>query len=41
MKIKTIISAESYFDKVSYLLGQNAKETDINPFKKNTNNVRK
>lgn len=32
-----ILSAESYFDEESYLIGQNAKEEDINPFTKNTN----
>lgn len=36
-KEKKILSAESYFDEVPYLLGQNAKETDVNPFEKNTN----
>ena len=34
---KIIISAESYLDNESYLLGQNAKELDKNPFLKNTN----
>ena len=38
MKNKTIISAESEFNEDPYLQGQNSKETDINPFKKNTNN---
>ena len=38
MKNKTIISAESEFNEVPYLQGQNSKETDINPFEKNTNN---
>lgn len=34
---KKILSAESEFDEVPYLLGQNSKETDENPFEKNTN----
>jgi hypothetical protein len=34
---KVIYSIFSYFDEDSYLLGQKAKETDINPFKLNTN----
>ena len=37
MKNKTIISAGRKFDEAPYLLGQNSKETDENPFKKNTN----
>lgn len=34
---KKILSAESEFDEASYFLGQNSKETDENPFEKNTN----
>ena len=33
-----ILSVESEFDESPYLLGQNSKETDENPFEKNTNN---
>ena len=34
---KKILSIYSQFDKEPYLLGQKAKETDKNPFEKNTN----
>ena len=37
-KENKILSAESEFDESPYLLGQNSKETDENPFEKNTNN---
>ena len=36
-KENKILSVESYFDEVPCLLGQNSKETDVNPFEKNTN----
>lgn len=37
-KENKILSVESEFDESPYLLGQNSKETDENPFEKNTNN---
>ena len=36
-KENKILSFESYFDESPYLLGQNSKETDENPFEINTN----
>ena len=36
-KENKILSVESEFDESPYLLGQNSKETDENPFEKNTN----